>query len=92
MAELTKDNGVLAALLTRFEAHVLPRLLELKKRVDDGHSLDDADIWFLEEFQYTASSAQRLIEQHPEYKDLFARAVDLYAEIVAAALNNQQGA
>jgi hypothetical protein len=94
MAKLTKDNGVLGALVVEFESHRLPRLLKLKKKVDDGHALDEADIQFLEEFQRTASasSVQRLIEQHPEYEDLFSRAVDLYSEIVATALNNEQGA
>jgi hypothetical protein len=92
MAKLTKDNGVLGALVVEFESHRLPRLLAIKKKVDDGHALDDADIQFLEEFQHRASSVQCLIEQHPEYEELFARAVDLYSEIVATALNNQRGA
>jgi Mg2+ and Co2+ transporter CorA len=91
MAKLTKDIGMIAALLMGFESHVLPRLLALKQKVG-GAALDAADISFLEEFQHTASSIQRLIEQHPEYEDLFSRAVDLYSEIVAAAYNNEQGA
>jgi hypothetical protein len=94
MAELTKDNGVLGALVVELESHRLPRLIELKKKVDDGHTLDDADIQFLEEFQHTASasSVQRLIEQHPEYEDLFSRVVDLHSEIVATASKNEKQA
>ena len=92
MAGLTKDTGVIAALVVRFESQRLPRLLELKKKVDGGKLLDDADIRFLEEVQQGASAAQPLIEQHPEYQNLFARAVQLYAEIVETALKNEQGA
>jgi hypothetical protein len=92
MAGLTKDTGVIAALVVRFESQRLPRLLELKKKVDGGRSLDDADIRFLEQVQQDSSSARPLIEQHPEYQELFARAVQLYAEIVETALKNEQGA
>jgi hypothetical protein len=91
MAERTKDKWVLDALVVEFESHRLPRLLDLKQKVDDGRALDDADIRFLQEFQGRASLAQRLIEQHPEYEDLLSRAVDLYSEIVATGLGNEQG-
>jgi hypothetical protein len=91
MAGLTKDTGVIAALVVRFESQRLPRLLELKKKVDGGKSLDDADIRFLEEVQHDSSSVMHLIEQHPEYQDLFSRAAQLYAEIVETALKNEQG-
>jgi hypothetical protein len=91
MAGRTKDKGVLDALVVEFESHRLPRLLALKQKVDEGRALDDDEIQFLEEFQGRANFAQRLTEPHPEYEDLLSRAVDLYSEIVAKGLGNQQG-
>jgi hypothetical protein len=92
MAGLKKDSGVIAALMMRFESQRLPRLLDLKNKVDGGKPLDEADIRFLDQVQQDANSAKRVIEQHPEYQDLFARAVQLYAEIVETALKNEKGA
>jgi hypothetical protein len=91
MAGSTKDAGVIAALVTRFESQRLPRLLELKKKVDRGKVLNDADLAFLEEVQQDSSEVKRLADRNPEYQDLFARAVGLYAEIVETALKNEQG-
>jgi hypothetical protein len=89
VAGLTKDTGVLAALVTRFESQRLPRLLELREKVDGGHPLDEAELDFLQQVQKDASSAAPLIAQHPEYQDLFSRAVQLYSEIIATAMKNE---
>ena len=44
-----EQEGVLSAVMERFEKQRLPRVLKIKEKVDQGGRLDDADIAFLEE-------------------------------------------
>jgi hypothetical protein len=91
MAGSSKDAGVIGAIVTRFERQRLPRLLDLKKKVDRGAVLDDSELAFLEQVRQDSTEATRLADRNPEYQELFARAVSLYAEIIEAALKNEQG-
>jgi hypothetical protein len=90
MAESSQDAGVIAALVTRFETQRLPRLIELKKKVDRGEPLGDDDLGLLEQVRDDSNHAKRLADRYPEYQELFARAVSLYAEIIDTALANEQ--
>ena len=44
----SNDDGVLAAIVESFEEQILPRVSDLKNKVDQGEELDDMDIGFLE--------------------------------------------
>ncbi len=44
-----KDKVVLAAIIKRFDEQSLPRLLEIKKDVDQGLTLSNHEMNFLEE-------------------------------------------
>ncbi len=86
-----KDEGVLQAIMTRLESTRLPRLLELKEKVDQGERLNSFDIEFLERALDGVEESTALIERHPEYKELAARLVHLYHSITEKALQNEQG-
>ncbi len=88
MAESSKDTGIIQTLVTRFEKQRLPRLLTLKEKVDKGETLDEWETTFLEEVAEDARENKHLVDKHPEYQVLYTRAVDLYKEITAKALEN----
>jgi hypothetical protein len=84
------DTGVLAVLIQRFESQRLPRLLELKAKVDGGEKLLDYDLAFLEEVMADAVSNAPRLSGHPEYQALAGKVVGLYKEISEKALANEK--
>ena len=90
MTESEKEAGILEVLVERFERQRLPRALELKDKVDGGETLDEWDTAYLEELLQDAEEAKLLVDKHPEYQDLYARAVHLYKEMTDRALENEK--
>jgi predicted transcriptional regulator len=90
MAEIDKDLGVIMALLERFDKYRLPAALKLKEKVDGGGLLDKRDMEFLERVEADAKKIEPLVDRHPEYGELVKRATNLFREITAKALENEQ--
>jgi hypothetical protein len=90
MSDEAMDEGVILALLDRFNKQRLPQLLEMKARVDRGEKLNDLDIAHLEDVLTAGSQARQILERHPEYKPLIAQVMTLYKEITNKALENEQ--
>jgi len=90
---MTKDNsddGVIAALILRFERYRLPRALRIKERVDAGGALTDADIEHLKKLLEGPQQIAPLIERNPKCQDLVTKAILLYKQITEKALENEQ--
>lgn len=85
-----KDLGVAITVLTQFSEDTLPKALEIKSRLDAGEKLDHWDIEFLTELFKRAETIKPLVDQHPEYQDIYAQAVHLYKTIADEALANEQ--
>ena len=85
------DEGILQAIMVRLEKTRLPRLLELKEKVDQGKRLNSFDIEFLERVVEGAEDNAARIERHPEYHELVRRLAHLYHEITEKALQNEKG-
>jgi len=92
MTDKSEDAGVIAVLVQRFESERLPRALDLKEKVDQGETLNDIDIAFLEQVLEDANKLGPLLERHDEYHKLVAQATSLYKEITDKALANEKSA
>ena len=90
MTDIEKEEGVILALIERYERYRLPRLLELKSRVDEGEHLKELDIDFLEEIIEDAQQNKHLFDRHPEWQQFCTRVVSLYEEITERALENEK--
>ena len=92
MSESSKEQGIRQVLLERFEEQRLPRLLDIKKNVDQGQTLSELDLEFLEEVMTDTQQNKHLVDDQPDLHDLFLRGIELYKEITEKALENEQQA
>ena len=90
MADESMDAGMVQVLLDRLNKQRLPRLLELKARVDRGEKLGDLDITHMQEALAGANQLTPLIKRNPEYAPLVAQVIGLYKEIADKALENEK--
>lgn len=90
MSEKSNDDGIILALLQRFNTQRLPHTLAIKEKVDRGEPLSDTDITFLEQVFADAKTNKPLAERHPEYHALVSRVIGLYKEIMNKALANEK--
>ena len=92
MVDQTHAGGIMAMLVERFEGQHLSRLLELKSTVEGGGLLGEYDSSYLASVIREAMQSKLLVDQHPEYHDLYTRAVRLYRDIADRALENEMKA
>lgn len=85
-----KDDGTSQVLIKRFVERRLPVLLEMKKNVDAGNTLTEGELQLLSRVIEQERSFGGIAEKYPEYKPMIAKVIDLYNEITAQALKNEQ--
>lgn len=85
-----KEQGIIFALVERFQNQRLPRTLAIKERVEAGEVLTDEDLRFLEEVNKDARSMEPLVERNPKWLELYTKAVHLHKEITEKALENEK--
>jgi hypothetical protein len=83
------EIGIITAFVEQLEEQSIPRALAVKKRVEDGDTLNEIEIMHFEQMLSEASMMMPLLKHHPEYQKLIAELANLYNEISERALNNQ---
>ena len=82
--------GIIQALVEEFEKHRLPVLLKLKEKVDNGETISDADVEFLDKVIDDANRTMHMTVNHPELHEFCVHVVHLYKEISVKALENEE--
>ena len=90
MTKPSDEDGVILALIERFEKQRLPRLLALREKVDRGESLSSEDIKFLDTVIHDAQQSKHLMDRHPEWHSFCSYVVHLYETITEKALDNEK--
>ncbi|MCK7478827.1 MAG: hypothetical protein M0C28_16725 [Candidatus Moduliflexus flocculans] len=90
MSQVSSQDGVIVAVIERFEKFRLPRALDIKAKVERGECLDDSDIAHLKQVMDDAEDIKRIVDQRPDLQKLYTRAISLYQEITQKALENEQ--
>ena len=91
MEKKIKDKAVLEILLERFQKQRLPRLLDIREKVNQGETLSDFDMDFLEQvFKDAKVNDHYLQTADDELKALMMKVLALYKEITTIALENEQ--
>ena len=90
MNESDEDRGVITVLLERLEKHRLPRVRELKAKVDQGECLNELDMAFIQDVLESSQGVEHLLQRYPEYQDIAGRALGLYNEVIDRALENEK--
>ena len=90
MKDLEDELGAIYALIERFETQRLPRLLEIKQRVDKGGVFSESDIQFMYQVTRDAQRSKRLIDRRPEWHQFCAEVIHLYEEVVEKALEKEK--
>ena len=90
MTNPSSEDGVILALISRFEKQRLPRLMSLKEKVDGGEVLSNEEIEFLSMVIHDAQQSKQLIDRHTEWQAFCAEVVHLYETITEKALENEK--
>ncbi len=87
-----REDGVSQAVIEDFVEHLLPRLMEIKAKVEAGEKLSEGDIEILDQAIDRPKKLGEFLEEHEQYKPLMAQVLNLYEEITEKALQNEQQA
>jgi hypothetical protein len=89
MTEPSNEDGVILALIDRFEKQRLPWLQAPKEKTDNGERLSNEDVAFLDIVIHDAQQSKHLIDRHPEWQVFCTNVVHLYETITEKALDNE---
>ena len=89
MDSSSREDGIIYVLVRRLETQRLPRVLDLKEKVDGGERLNELDMAFLEEVVSDARRIKPMVDERPKWQALYAKVIDLYEDISRKARENE---
>jgi hypothetical protein len=92
MVNLKQQEGMMVTLVQRFKVQRLPRIMEIKNHVEQGHRLSESDRIFLEDVMHDAQRNIHHVEDIPECQHLFIQLAHLYKQIMDKAFDNETSA
>lgn len=87
-----RELGITVVMLKQFSEKTLPEVLWIKEKLDKGECLSEGDIEFLQRIFENAQKVTAATENYADYQALYSKAIELYEEITAKALENEQAA
>ena len=84
------DTGIIQAILECFQKQRLPRVMEIKQKLDRGDTLNEFDIEYLSEAIHDNCGFIPYLGRHPEYESLVSRVIHYYKAITDEALSNEK--
>lgn len=85
-----RDKGIIIMLVDRFNKQRLPRAKSMQKKVNSGESLNDRDLALIRQVQKDSNQIERLLERHPEYKELATKVLQMWTEIIVKDIENHK--
>ena len=85
-----EELGTVTAWMRRASRRRIPRLMRIKKAVDNGARLNNFQIIYLSRVFRDAHDVMPYFDHHPELQQLATKMVSLYHEISEQALENEQ--
>jgi len=86
----TDDTGIIMAIVECFQKQRLPRVIEIKTKLDQGETLNEFDIEYLSEAIRDNCGFVPYIARHPEYQTLVSKVIHYYKQITEEALANEK--
>ena len=83
------DIGVIQVVLLRLESQRLPRIIEIKQRLDLGNTLNEFEIDYLSQALFDTRAILPYLDKHPEYIALLTSVIHCYKVITDEALGNE---
>ena len=90
MDKKTEDTGVILALLESFKKQRLPRVIDIKLRLDYGEVINEFELEYLSEALHDARILFLYLDRHPEYRPLVAKIIHYYKVVIDEALANER--
>lgn len=90
MSVQINDIGIIQAILECFEKHHLPRVVEIKEKLDRGDILNEFDIEYMSEAIHDNCGLMPYLGRHPDYESLVSKVIHYYKSITDEALANER--
>ncbi len=90
MSEHPEDEGTIEVLLSKIAKTTLPKVLTIKKKLDEGKKLNNYDIDFLLDTYERNRKNREIFHRHQEYIEFEAELMTLYAKVIQEGLENEK--